>query len=192
MDRVSRIFLNGLMIVVPIGFTILIVLNVLRWIEALFGSYLPPSVHFPGMGIIILLILIMIAGQWSSNWVFKKMLAGVERFIEHIPVIKFIYSLLKRFSTAVFESETIFKQAVLIPYPNENSCALGFVMGKLSKSLREPTSDDHVCVFIPFSLNMTAGINLILPRDKVVFLDVSNESALEYIITAGTVMPKKG
>ena len=51
--------------------------------------------------------------------------------------------------------------------------------------------DRYVCVFIPWSLNVTSGSNILIPKKDVIYLDVSVESALQYTLTAGSVMPIK-
>ena len=38
---------------------------------------------------------------------------------------------------------------------------------------------------------MTSGTNLFVPKKDVIYLDISSESALQYMLTAGAVMPRK-
>ncbi len=49
----------------------------------------------------------------------------------------------------------------------------------------------HICVFVPMSLNLTAGFNIFVPAAEVRPLDVTSESALQYVLTAGSIMPRK-
>jgi uncharacterized membrane protein len=63
-------------------------------------------------------------------------------------------------------------------------------MPELSAPLADKFTEEHVCVFVPMSLNMTAGFNIILPRRDIIPLDVTSESALQYVITAGAIMPR--
>ena len=37
---------------------------------------------------------------------------------------------------------------------------------------------------------MTSGTNLFVAKKDVIYLDISSESALQYILTAGAVMPR--
>ena len=105
--------------------------------------------------------------------------------------VKFIYNSVKQLSTAVFESQHLFKQAVLVPYPHPGVKAVGFVMPSLSESFTDKLPDEeYVCVFIPFSMNMTAGSNIIVLKRDVIYLDISGESALQYILSAGAIMPR--
>ena len=38
---------------------------------------------------------------------------------------------------------------------------------------------------------MTSGTNLFVLKKDVIYLDISSESALQYMLTAGAVMPKR-
>ncbi|MCX7970767.1 MAG: DUF502 domain-containing protein [Negativicutes bacterium] len=190
MHKLSRIFVKGLVIVIPLGFTLLIVMEVIGWLEEVCSSYLPARLQFPGIGIMSMIGLTMAIGVFSGGKSFRRLLRQLEKIIEIIPVIKFIYNLLKRFSAAVFETENLFRRPVLVEI-TPGYRVLGFVMSELSPALAEHCPPGTVCVFIPFSLNMTAGVNLLLTKDKIEYLDVANEEALEYILTAGTVMPEK-
>lgn len=38
---------------------------------------------------------------------------------------------------------------------------------------------------------MTSGTNLFVKKSDVIYLDISSESALQYMLTAGAVMPQK-
>jgi uncharacterized membrane protein len=40
------------------------------------------------------------------------------------------------------------------------------------------------------SLNMTAGFNIIVPKKDIINLNVTSESALQYVLTAGSIMPQ--
>ena len=111
--------------------------------------------------------------------------------LEHVPIVKFIYKNVKKLSTVVLDSEKLLQQAVLVPYPHPGVKTLGFVVSELSAPLKEKLLEEHVSVFIPMSLNPTTGVNIFVPKMQIIRLDVTAESALEYILTAGTVMPQK-
>jgi len=188
MKNISRYFINGLIVIVPIGITVFVVSQILNITEKLLGRHLP--VQFPGLGLIAVLIIILAVGWLSSNLMMRRLIELGERILNSIPIIKFIYNSVKQLSTAVFESQNMFKHAVLVPFPHPNAKALGFVMTDLSEPLARHTAGESVCVFIPMSLNMTAGFNIIVPRRDIIPIDVTSESALQYILTAGTVMPR--
>lgn len=188
MKDLSKYFINGLIVIVPVAITFFVIVEILEFTEQLLGRHLP--VKFPGLGLIAVIVIILVVGWLSSHWIMQRLIAYGEQMVYRIPFVKFIYNSVKQLSTAVFESQNMFKQAVLVPYPHQGSKALGFVMTGLSAPIVRHLGEDCVCVFIPMSLNMTAGFNIIVPKRDIIPLDVTSESALQYILTAGTVMPR--
>jgi len=85
----------------------------------------------------------------------------------------------------------MFSQVVLIPYPSPGMKTIGFLMPKPSKVIAPYLSKDeeYESVFLPWSLNMTSGFNVFIPKKDIIFTDISVEDAFQYILTAGGVMP---
>ena len=185
--RISRRFVNGLILLVPIVITLLVVSEVLHFTEGVLGKHLP--FYFPGLGIITVVLGIYFVGWISSYWIMRRMIHYGEVLLGKIPVVKFIYNSVKHLSTAVFESKNMFDHVVLVPF--HQSKALGFIMADVPPVLKEKLGDDYVCVFVPWSLNMTSGTNLFVRKQDVIYLDISSESALQYMLTAGAVMPRR-
>ena len=187
MNKVSKRFINGLILLVPLAITVFVVTEVLNFTEIVLGKHFP--VYYPGMGIVTVLLVIYLVGWLSSYWFMKRVISYGEWLLGKIPVVKFIYNSVKHLSTAVFESNNMFDHVVLVPF--HQSRALGFVMAEVPAVLREKLGDDYVCVFVPWCLNMTSGTNLFVKKSDVIYLDISNESALQYMLTAGAVMPQR-
>ena len=105
-------------------------------------------------------------------------------------MLKINYKRVKKLWIAIYDNKKIFNQAVLIPYPHSEVKTLGFVMSELSKPLTEVLSEEYICVFVPWSINMTSGSNVFVKKSDVIYLNVSSETAIQYFLTAGVVMPK--
>lgn len=192
MKSISRYFLNGLIIIVPIAITVFVIAQIFSFAENILGRHLPRDIHFPGIGLLAVVLLIVLVGWLSSHWLLKELLRWGDRLVGSIPIVKFIYSSVKKISTAIFESQQLLKNAVLVPYPHPGVKALGFLMPELSLPLARHFTEEHVCVFIPLSLNMTAGVNIMVAKKDIIPLDVTSESALQYVLTAGAIMPDTG
>ena len=185
--RVSRRFVNGLIVLVPLAITLFVIVETLNFTEGVLGKNLP--FYFPGMGMLTLILAVYCVGWLSSYWFMRRVILAGERILGKIPIVKFIYNSVKHLSTAVFETNNMFDQVVLVPF--HQSKALGFLMADVPETLEEQLGDDYLCVFVPWSLNMTSGTNLFVKKEDVIFLDISSESALQYMLTAGAVMPKR-
>lgn len=192
MKSLSKYFINGLIVIVPIAITVFVIMQIFSIAESLLGRHLPQSIHFPGIGLLAVVFLIGMTGWLSSHWLLKKVFDWGDRIVGSIPVVKLIYNSVKKISTAIFESQQLLSHAVLVPYPHPGVKALGFLMPALSQPLAQNFTEEHVCVFIPLSLNMTAGVNIIVAKRDIIPLDVTSESALQYVLTAGAIMPDVG
>lgn len=187
MKTLSKYFINGLIVTVPIAITLFVVLEIFDAAENILGKHLP--VRFPGIGLVAGLGLIFIIGWLSSHWILRRLIEFGERLLDKIPFVKFIYSSVKKVFTAVFESHQLFKQAVLVPFPHQGSKVLGFIVPGITAQLSGQLDGEQVCVFVPMSLNMTSGFNIIVPKKDIILLEISSESALQYVLTAGAIMP---
>ena len=131
--RISRRFINGLIILVPLAITVFVVLETLNFTEGVLGKHLP--FYFPGMGIVTLLLVIYLTGWASGYWAARRLIYIGETLLGKIPVIKFIYNSVKHLSTAVFESNNMFDHVVLVPF--HQSQALGFIMADVPQTLKD-------------------------------------------------------
>ena len=190
MGKLSKYFLNGVIVLVPIAITLFLLNYVLGFTEWIVGRFLPNGMHFPGVALLVTLAGIVLIGRISTHWAMQRMLAWGEKLLNRIPGIKFIYNSVKQLSSAMLDSKSLFKQPVMVPFPHPGSHALGFITSDVAKCLAKHLPGEHLCVFIPMSLNMTAGFNILVPAEDVVPLDVTGESALQYVLTAGAIMPK--
>ena len=182
-EQISSSFFRGLLIVVPPAITVMVVLWLFNLTENSIGKILP--VKIPGMGLIIVLVSIWIIGVLSGNFLSQKVIEIFDAIINKIPIVKFIYSSVKQVSKALFESDSAFKKVVLVPYQKEY--VLGFLMLMVPEPVREKLGDEYVCVYIPWSMNMTAGMNLFVKKSDVIYLDMAPPDAFQFILTAGTI-----
>lgn len=189
--RISEYFLDGLIVIVPPAITIFIVMWILDLTEGQLGKIISEElgVSFPGIGIVTIVISVFIVGFITCNNLAKLIIEFLELLLDKIPVVKFIYGSVKQFSQAVLASNSAFKHVVLVPY--HQSWALGFLMTNVPTPVREKLGVDYVCVFVPWSLNMTSGTNLFVRRQEIIFVNMEPEDALQFMLTAGTISKKE-
>ena len=177
----SKTFLNGLIVLVPVGITLFVVMQILNFTEGVLGKHLP--FYFPGIGLIAVILLIYIVGWISTHWLLKHVISFGESLLGKIPIVKFIYNSVKQFSTAIFESNSMFQNVVLVPF--HQSLAMGFLMPNVPAVIKNKLDEDYVCVFVPWSLNITSGTNLFVKRSEVIPIDIKSDAALQFMLTAG-------
>lgn len=184
--KISEQFMNGLIILAPPAITAFVVMWILNLTENKIGVEIEKyfNVHFPGIGLISIVLSIWIIGLVFGHTFPQKVIKVVEYFLDKIPVVKFIYSSVKQFSRAIFESNSSFQKVVLVPY--QGNLVMGFLMRNVPEPVRRKLGNEYVCVYVPWSLNMTAGMNLFVKRSNLVLLDMDLEDGLQFILTAGT------
>ena len=182
-EQVSSSFFKGLLIVVPPVITVFVIKWLFDLTESSIGKFLPVKV--PGVGLVLVLVTIWIVGVLSGNFLSQKIIDLFDKLISKIPIVKFIYGSVKQVSKALFESDSAFKNVVLVPY--QKSYVLGFQILNVPAPVREKLGDDYVCVYMPWSMNMTAGMNFFVKKSDVIPVDMLPPDAFQFILTAGTI-----
>ncbi|MBE8954418.1 MAG: DUF502 domain-containing protein [Quinella sp. 2Q5] len=182
-ERVSSSFLRGLLIVVPPAITVAVVTWLFDLTESSIGKILPVKV--PGVGLLIVVVGIWAVGVLSGNFLSRKVIDIFDAIIGKIPVVKFIYGSVKQVTKALFETDSAFKNVVLVPY--RGAYVLGFQMLSIPEPVRKKLGDDYVCVYMPWSMNMTAGMNFFVRKSDVIPVDMLPPDAFQFILTAGTI-----
>lgn len=154
--------------------------------EALFGF------HVPGMGAILTVLIVLVTGVITANFVGRKMIAFGERVLNRIPIFSSIYGGVKQISDTLFSPEgKAFRNAALVRYPHPGAWTVALLTGEPRHEVTDHLGHDNVAVFIPTTPNITAGFFLIVPKADVIELEMSVDQALKYIISMGVAEPPR-
>ncbi len=191
--RLTRTFLSGLFVLLPIMVTLAIVMWVIGIAETILGGLirvlLPSNIYLPGMGLILTLVLIFLVGVAMQAIFFRELINWVEEQLERIPLIKTVYSAVKDltgFFSRAGSGARKFGQVVQVQYPGTPIRMLGFVtLEELdSVGLAGAEGDDAVAVYFPMSYQI-GGYTVLLPRRYLTPVDMGMEEAMRFLITAG-------
>lgn len=191
-EKVRRLFLAGVLVIVPLIATFIVLRFLFRSLDGLLG---PPLQHLigheiPGIGIVATLVLIFLAGFLTSNLVGSRLYGIAELFFIRAPIVRTVYSAAKQFVEAIaVPSKRQFERVVLVQYPRAGSYALGFV----SKSIALtgfPGRDKLVAVFVPSTPTPFTGFAVLLPPDEIIPLDLSLEEGVKFIVSGGIASPE--
>ena len=194
MKKLRTIIVAGLLVWVPLGATIF----VLRLLISLFGnldSWLSDQLNIPiaGIGILLALLVLLGTGLIAANYFGKRFVSFWESFLERIPLVRNIYSAVKRFAEIVLsDSSQSFSKVLLIEYPRKGLYSLSFQTSQDLGEVQGKTGEDLVCVFVPTTPNPTSGLILMVPKQDVIELDMGVEDALKMVISLGVVVPGEG
>jgi uncharacterized membrane protein len=197
MKKLRRILIAGLLVWLPLGITIFIIkilLDLLSQTYLLIPEGLRPEnlfgVTIPGFEIIMAIIILFSTGLVAANYLGKTLVETWEKFLDKIPLVRSIYTPLKKFAELILSDQTqSFSKVLLIQYPRKGLYSLCFQTSKDVGEIQEKSGEDVVCVFIPTTPNPTSGYIILIPKDEVIELDMGVEDALKMIISLGVVVP---
>ena len=197
MKKLRTIIVAGLLVWIPLGLTIFVIKLL---IDLLGQTYLliPPALRpenligteIPGIGVIVAIIVVLLTGLVTANYFGKSIVKAWDAFLDRIPLIRSIYSPLKKFSELVLSDETqSFSKVILIEYPRKGIYSLCFQTSKELGEVQNQDGEEMVCVYIPTTPNPTSGYIVLVPQNEVKELKMSVEDALKMIISLGVVVP---
>ncbi len=192
-SKLRNAFIAGIVVLVPIGFTLYLTLFLIKISSKLIpneinpNNYLPFSI--PGLEILLSVIFITIVGGISLSFFGKKILNLINDLFKRIPILRTIYSAIGQMTESFTSKSDNKKSVVLIEYPKKGSWAVGFATKENKGEISKKTNKDLVNVFVPTTPNPTSGFLLMFPKDEVIYLDMTFEEASKFIVSAGTSDP---
>jgi len=197
MKKLRTIIVAGLLVWIPLGLTIFVIKLL---IDLLGQTYLliPPALRpenligkeIPGIGVIVAIIVVLLTGLITANYFGNRIVKAWDAFLDRIPLIRSIYSPLKKFSELVLSDQTqSFSKVLLIEYPRKGIYSLCFQTSKELGEVQNQSGEEMVCVYIPTTPNPTSGYIVLVPQNEVKELKMSVEDALKMIISLGVVVP---
>jgi len=192
MNKVGKAILNylikGLLIVVPIAVSIFIVVwavtTVDSWLNVnnILGvnPHTGESRNIPGLGLLTVLTIILLAGIFVTNLVTEPMYNWFQRIMQRLPLLNFIYSSIKDLTEAFVGDEKKFNHPVLVEVEGGLK-KIGFLT---QNDLHKLDLPDEVAVYFPLSYSF-AGQLCIVQRDKVTDLKMSAADAMKMVVSGG-------
>lgn len=174
MKRLLAYFLQGLLYTIPIAATVYVVYEAIVLIDGII------PVKVPGLGILILLIVITLIGMLGSTLIVQQFFS-LERLLDRIPLIKIIYTSVKDLLSAFVGKKKRFTEPVLVQMEG-NVERLGFITQTDLTDLG--ISADKIGVYIPFSYAVTGNL-IIVPKTCVTPIDANSADIMKFIISGG-------
>ena len=196
MKHLRNYFISGLLFWIPLALSVIVIKFSLEFINELVPTkYLPETLFnlntdFPGSGIVLVLLVILITGVIVSNFLGRKLVALWERILNKIPGFRNVYNVLKKVSDTVFNSSTeSFRKAFLIQYPSKGIWVIAFQSGDYKGEAESIIGEEIINLFVPTTPNPTSGFFVMMPKKDVFELNMTVEEAFKIVISAGVVIP---
>ena len=196
-SRLRRYLLTGLILWVPLGFTIFVFQFFIGYMDQLVTlfpmAWQPKQLvgfNIPGLGVIMCVLILLFTGFLASNLLGRQLLALGDELLEHIPLVRSVYSAAKQISETMFSNQgKAFRKVVLIRYPQKETWSLAFQTGDTLGELNAKVPGNMISVYVPTTPNPTSGFLLMVPPEDVIELEMSVDDALKMIISLGVYVP---
>lgn len=180
MNFLVRNFLKGLLVAIPIGFTVYLIYIAVAKLDSLFNT------SIPGLGLLVVIGAVTLLGFLTSNVVGRSVLLWAEKMMRKVPVVRLLYTSLKDVVHAMFgERKGLYQPVMVNLFPERNIRAFGFLT---RKSLGIDTLEGHVAVYFPQSYNI-AGNLLLVPQELVEPVNIESSQMMAFLVSGGVARP---
>ena len=183
----SRTLLTGFITLLPVVLTIYLFYWMGVSSEEVMGKafrYLfPKSKYFPGLGMLVGIIVIFIVGLMMNAYLVRKLFSFGEQVLYRLPLIKSIYRAFRDFFDFFSPNKEGLGQVVAVTF---NGMELVGFMTQDDQQRLPPSFRDRDCVlvYLPMSY-MVGGYTILVPRSDLRPLDMSRDEAMRFVLTAG-------
>jgi uncharacterized membrane protein len=180
---------RGFLVLLPLALSFIVLRFVYLAVDQRVAGLLEKriGVNIPGLGLLLVLVILYLLGLIASNIVGRRFLAGVDRFSGRVPLIRTTYKLGKQLGNA-FSSPGSgqLKRVVLVEQFRPGVWSVGFVTGHMTD---RRTGEKLVRLFLPQGPNPTSGFMIIIRESEVRPIDWTVPEAMNAIISGGISGP---
>jgi uncharacterized membrane protein len=195
MRTLSRYFLTGLLVLLPTWATFLILSALLSAVNRAISDVLGPVgvIATPFLGVLLFVLLVLAAGAFATHLLGSRIIAGIERWITQIPLVRSIYLTIKGM-TDLFQFRSRFGRSTVIafPFPRDGVWALGFVMGPAPRPVQIEPVSTLLMIFVPTAIHPFTGYLAFVPQQHIRPLNLLPEDAMKMEFSAGFYKPAEG
>ena len=184
--HMRRTFAAGILVMLPIGITILILKFVFELVDGILRSPLAllPGPDIPGQGLAVLVIIVYTMGLIAAHVVGRRLIGIGHRVLEVIPVVKTIYGTTRSAVELLSNSNqgnNRYTEVVLVDFPRPGIQSIGLVTSRMV----DADGAEIVAVYIPTTPIPSSGFLLMAPAHELTPTDISVDDALKIIISGG-------
>jgi uncharacterized membrane protein len=186
-----RSFITGFFVTVPLVVSVVAIVWVVRWADALtsgLGERLLGQ-HVPGLGLLTTALIVLAAGALATNVFGRRILQRGEQLLLHVPLFRTIYAPVKQLISAFSpDNEGGFKRVVLV-----EDAARGYLLGFLTKEFtvdRGSGPETLLAVYVPTN-HLYLGDIIVCAPDRATYPDISVEEGVRVFLTGGMGLPSR-
>ncbi|MCW5723834.1 MAG: DUF502 domain-containing protein [Maricaulaceae bacterium] len=193
-------FLTGIVVATPVTVTIWLIVVFVGFVDGVIKPLIPDQYNpdtylpfgIPGLGVLIAVVALIILGALAANFFGRSLIAIGERIVNSLPLVRNVYGALKQLmETILSNTQSSFKEVVLVEYPTKGLWAVAFVSASGRGPMKAHIGDDVIGLFVPTTPNPTSGFLLFTKKSNTIPLDLTVEEAAKLIISFGLVTPDR-
>jgi len=184
MKKIFSYFLQGILLVAPVGITLYTLYYTFTTIDGWLAANLEKLMGFkvPGLGILLLFVFLTLLGLIAQTTIIKPFKLLTRRIISRIPLLNLLYTSLNDLFSAFVGKEKKFNVPVKVIFNKENSLwKMGFITKEHLDEINEPNLS---AVYFPHSYNFSGELYLV-PNENIFKLEISPAQAMKFIVSGG-------
>ncbi len=183
--RIVNYFFKGLLLLAPITVTVWAIIELFNLIDGLLKNLIISVIgrDIPGLGIVILLLLISGIGYLGSTIIFNPIVTYFDKLMARAPLIKIIYTAVKDLVSAFVGQKKRFTEPVLVKIGKDSGLEkIGFITNKDLSVIG--MSNEKVAVYLPHSYAWSGNL-FIVPIEHITKVNASSTDVMKFVISAG-------
>lgn len=179
-----RIFIQGLIVFIPLAFTVYVLVKLFDIFSSFFSfiNFTDVDAVKTVLGLVLTVTFIFLLGLLASSYIFKHIFTYFEEKLENAPFIRHIYSPVKDFTNAFMGNKRKFNRPVLVLIePTANLHQIGFIT---NDDLAQFGLKDMVSVYLPLSYSLSGRL-VIVPSSHIKPLSSNPAETMKFVVTGG-------
>ena len=189
-NHFKKYIFRGLLAIIPPALSIFVIRLIYVGIDQRATGVIERFLGFsiPGLGIILVVLILYLMGFIASNIAGRKLFSLLEYVIRRIPLINTTYQVGKQLSTTLsLPEKQVFKRPVLVEYLKPGMWTVGFVTGTIVD--RSQDNEILLKVYIPTPPLPTSGTMVLVRKSQTRDPGWTIEEAMKVVISGGIIGP---
>ena len=192
--RIRRYYLAGLLVFAPTALTLWVAWKFFTFFDGILGNELRArGVSVFGLGFVLLNVLLLVLGFLTTNFLGRRLFHLWDALMHRVPLVNKVYSTLRQIAEILLgaRADAAFRRVALVEYGSPGTHMVGFVTSTAGSEAGEKLATKVCHVFVPSAVNPTTGFLLVVPEEKVRYLEMTPEQAMKMIVSAGALVPPR-
>jgi len=190
--RLRRFYVAGILVLAPTALTVWVVWSLFTFFDNILGFQLRErGISVFGLGFVLLNLLLLFLGWLTASFLGRRAFNLWDRLMHRVPLANKIYATLRQIAELLIGPGRAgsFGRVAIVEFPSPGSWGLGFVTAAVPGEAGDRTGQRLCSLFIPSAVNPTTGFLLLVPEERVRYLDMTPEQAMKMIVSAGALVP---